>query len=161
MILVRVTKRPPGRSCTTEPGWSAALMSYIVVLLNLPAHVVSLVDVSNLDPLGPREAILALLTHLLPDVDISDPTWARLERDDFVIEFLVGAADRVESLGLRMHGGDRAMDVAKLLCEHAGWRAYEPPLVIFIAFDHNPAEGLQAWRQYRDRVITPPIAESR
>ena len=138
-------------------------MSYIVVLFNLPAHVLSIRDMpqdSDANPLGPRVAILTLLTHLFPDADLSDPTWVRLERDGFVIEFMVGAADPVESLGLRIHGSDQAIEVARVLCEYTGWRAYDTSLGDFIAFDDNPVEALGAWRQYRGRVIEQTTSES-
>ena len=134
------------------------IMSYMVVLFNLMSHVPSvseLADDSDIPPLGPRQAILSLLDQRFPDADVSDTSWVRLARDDFVIEFMVGTADPVASLGLRIHGSDRAMDVVESLCRYTGWRAYDTSLGDFIAFDDNPAKGLQAWRQYRDRVVEP------
>ncbi len=141
-------------------------MSYIVVLFNLPPHIVSFTNLTDDDegesaPLGSREAILALLTSLYPDADQSDPTWVCLKREEFVIEFMLGDADPIDSMGLRIHGGDQAMEVAKELCAHTGWRAYDTSLGDFIIFDDNAAAGLQAWRDYRDRVIKPPSSESR
>lgn len=140
-------------------------MSYLVVLFNLPSHIVSLDDLPDGDggdsdtvvmpPLGLRTAILALLTSLFPDADYADPTWVVLRRNGFVIEFMLGAKDPLSSLGLRIHGSDQALDVAKLLCEYMGWRAYDTSLGDFIDFEDHPAAGLQAWRQYRNRVIEP------
>lgn len=141
-------------------------MSYIVILFNVPPHIDSFADLPDGDaldiaPLGSREAILTLLTSLYPDADRSDPTWICLERDEFVIEFMLDDKDPIDALGLRIHGGNQAMDVAKELCARTGWRAYDTSRGDFISFDDNAAAGLQAWQQYRDRVLKTPSPESR
>jgi hypothetical protein len=130
-------------------------MSHLIAVFALPAHITSVEKLPDdfQSILGSRAAVLGLLADLFPDADFSDPTWVTLEREDFVIEFIVGTGDPVESVGLRIHGADSVMDAVHLLCQRTGWRAYDASLGALIDFAHNPAKGLQAWRSYAERVI--------
>jgi hypothetical protein len=131
-------------------------MSYILSLFKLPAHITSINELSQdaeVEPLGSKAAILALLADLFPDADFSDPTWVILNREEFAIEFIVGHEDPVASLGLRIHGADRALAVAQLLCEQMGWRAFDPSFGELIDFGCDPEAGLRAWRAYSHRAL--------
>jgi hypothetical protein len=107
------------------------VVSYIVSLFKLPAHIASVIELpkdAKIEPQCPKAAILALLADPFPYADFSDPTWVILDREEFAIEFIVGDEDPVASLGLSIHGADSAMAVAQLLCERMGWRAHDTSL---------------------------------
>lgn len=132
-------------------------MSWIVTLLKFPSEIKTLDDIPPgfmPEPLGSRNEVLSLLAQLFPDANLSDPTWVTLDRDEYVIEFMVGDKDPVMSLGFRPHGSDALMKALQLLCERTGWRALDENAE-FIEFDDDPAKGLRAWREYTAQLIGP------
>lgn len=132
-------------------------MSYLILLFALPAHITSvdeLLMVYQPSALGSKATILGLLTDLLPDADVTDPTWVMLTREKFGIEFVVGHDDPVDSLGVRIHRADSAMAIVQLLSERTGWRAYDTSLGSLINFQDDPAQCPRARRAYSDRAIT-------
>lgn len=120
-------------------------MSYIVSLFKLPKDISSVDELPtdfDVEPLGSKAAILALLGDLFPDADFSDPTWVVLDKTGFSIEFIVGEKDPVDSLGLRIHGDESWIAVARVLCERNGWRAYDTSSGNLINFSLEQASGL-------------------
>lgn len=130
-------------------------MSWLVVLAKLPDAFVSISDIPTdfvPEPLESRAAVLTVLAEVFPDADLTDPTWVQLNRPNYAIEFIVGDKEPVESLSFRPHGDDTLLEALQLLCERTGWRAIDTSSGDFINFNANPAQGLQAWRTYAQRV---------
>ena len=133
-------------------------MSWLAVLAKLPDTFVSISDIPNdfvPEPLGSQAAVLTLLAEVFPDANFADPTGVTVDRPNYAIEFIVGSKEPVESLGFRPHGDDTVIEALQLLCARTGWRAIDTSSGDFINFAANPAQGLQAWRAYAQRVIGP------
>jgi hypothetical protein len=107
----------------------------------------------NTPPLGALDQVLATIRTALPEVDLCDPTWGRVEHPEYTIELNIGRDDPVRSVGLRVHGGDGALEPIARLCEHTGWRALDYSTGDFLDEAADPAEGLRGRRAFRDRVI--------
>lgn len=130
-------------------------MSWDLLLLNVPLDIISAKDIpGDFDAVvGPKPEILSVLRKICPDIDLTDPNWGVLRRDDFSIEFNLGNGDPLRAIGLAVRGGDRAIRIIQKICEKTGCRAVDFATGEFIDFDFDPAQGLREWRQYRDRVI--------
>lgn len=130
-------------------------MSWDVVMLAAPAGVM---DLSQLPqdfsvPLGPLQEVLDQLQWILPDLDLSDPTWGRLHGPGYSIEFSVLPNDPVLAVMLHVRGGDDAIEPIARLCRQTGWSAFDCGDGNLIDFSADPCSGLRAWREYRDHVL--------
>ncbi|RLE23549.1 MAG: hypothetical protein DRJ65_11620 [Acidobacteria bacterium] len=103
-------------------------------------------------PLGSTGEVRRFLSEVLPDLDLSDPTWGILERSTYSIEFSIGKAEPCTSIMLHVRGLDDAIYPIQTLCTGYGWQALDFSDGELICFDSDPAKGLRAWREYRDRV---------
>lgn len=133
-------------------------MSWDVLFVAAPPGIRSLDDLAEVEvpPLGPRAAVVQAVRDALPASDWSDPSWGRLEGDGFSIELNVGDGDPVESIMLHVRGGDGALAVIRQVAAALGRPAIDCGAGTVIDFDApDAAEGLHAWREYRDRVVGP------
>jgi hypothetical protein len=138
-------------------------MSWDVMLMGVPSNVVTVADFPDgfSSELGPKSQVLSTLAAILPELDLTDPTWAILDSDDFSIEFGIGDDDPVEIIMLHVRGGDSVIRTIQCICEHTGWRAFDTGTGDFINFAENPAEGLQKWRAFRDQIVASLEAEGK
>ncbi|SHJ19192.1 hypothetical protein SAMN05421803_104105 [Nocardiopsis flavescens] len=102
-------------------------MSWNIVLMRLSPDIASAADLTDEDappPIGPSGAVRDVIRTAYPGADLSDPAWGFLEEpgadgDGWLLELVIGAADPVESLMVRVRGGDGAvaavLDLADLL----------------------------------------------
>jgi hypothetical protein len=111
--------------------------------------------------LGPQSQVLSTLAAILPHLDLTDPTWGRLDDDGFSIEFNIGDRDPVDAIMLHVRGGDSAIRVIQHVCEHTGWRALDTSTGDFIDSAQDPTKGLRQWRTFRDQVVTSLEAEGK
>lgn len=127
-------------------------MSWDVLLLDAPADR-SMEELTDADvrPLGSVAAVHATLRRAWPDLDLSDPTWGRLDR--LAIEVNIGSADPVESVMLHVRGGEDAVPAILELCRAGGWRAVDISTGDWLDTAEDPTEGLRGWRAFRDRAI--------
>ncbi len=131
-------------------------MSWIACLLTLSPNAKTLDDIPydyKPEPLGSVAEVLSLISELFPDVDCSDPTWLRLDREDYIVEFMIGSEEPVTSIGFRPHGCDSFMDALQLLCEQTGCRAIDTSDGALIDFNDNPMQGFHCWREYAQQVL--------
>lgn len=130
-------------------------MSWDIAIVNVPPEIETASDIpgDHSTALGSIESVHALLDLLYPAIDLSDPAWGILSSPDYSIEFSIGKDDPVLSIALHVRGGDNAIEPIEKLCADTGWRAIDFGTGEFIAFDDNPAAGLQAWRGYSEKII--------
>ncbi len=128
-------------------------MSWDISLMRIPSEITSLREIDgNFKNLGPKEEVLSMLAKTFPDGDFSDPTWGRLETDEYSIEFSLDNADPLVEITLHIRGGAAALEPVRKICEKTGWRALDWSGE-FIDFDRDPVSSLRKWQQYRDRII--------
>lgn len=129
-------------------------MSWDVILMKVPPDITSMQEFGeDLQPLGSRNEVLAVLAQALPSANFSDPTWGIFDGPDFSIEFNMGVDDAIKNtIMLHVRGSDKVIDVIHHICNYAGWRAFDTATDRFINFSQEPAVGLQQWRMYRDQL---------
>ena len=130
-------------------------MSWDISIQDLPRDVQDVADIPNdfqPSPLGPRDAVIARIHEVLPDVDFSDPTWGMFVRPGFSIEFNMGAQEICSGFMLHVRGGSRAMEAIARLLQHLQLRGIDCQTGDF--FSVEAAQGsFGQWQAYRDRVI--------
>jgi hypothetical protein len=148
---------------TAELREKAQVMSWDVVLMKVPSNIVTVEDFPDdfSSELGPRSQVLLTLATVLPELDLTDPTWGILDGDDFSIQFNIGDDDPVDTIMLHVRGGDSAIGAIQRVCERTGWRALDMSGSGFINFAEDPAAGLRQWRIFRDRTVASLKAEGK
>jgi hypothetical protein len=138
-------------------------MSWDVILLHVPPEIATADDFPDgfSSELGPRPQVLSTLTALLPDLDLIDPTWAILDREDFHIEFNTGTKDPITTIMLHVRGGEGALQTIQRICDQTGWRALDTTVGDFIDFAGDPARGLREWTAFRDQVVAASEAKGK
>lgn len=129
-------------------------MSWDVLLLRLPPGITSVGDIDDDfgEVLGTTDEVRRLLAGVIPALDLTDPAWGVLESANYSIEFSIGADEPCNSVMLHVRGLDDALEPIRAVCAARGWQAIDCSSGDVIAFDADPARGLRAWREYRDRV---------
>ena len=98
------------------------------------------------------EEVQAAIRTALPEAEL-DPPYARIDHPAYTVELDIGADDPVEGLGVRVQGGDEAVEPLLRLCAHTGWRALDVSTGAFLDESDDPAAGLRGWRAFRDSVV--------
>jgi hypothetical protein len=129
-------------------------MSWDVLLLRLPPGITSVGDIPDNfgEVLGTTDEVRRLLAGILPTLDLTDPAWGVLESANYSIEFSIGADEPCNAVMLHVRGLDDALEPIQAVCGASGWQAIDCSSGDVIVFDADPARGLRAWREYRDRV---------
>ncbi len=131
-------------------------MSWDIFVQDIPPNARSVAEISadfTPEPIGNRIDIIARITEAVPTADFSDPTWGRIESDQYSIEVNIGEADPVRSFALHVRGGVAAADLVADILDNLGLRAFdlEAPTGIF---DRDTARASMAqWRNYRDQAL--------
>jgi len=132
-------------------------MSWDVLLIrprNPTASVAELSDKDDVLPLGPLSSVLTELAAALPTLDLSDPTWGRLDSETFSIEFNIGDQDPVDTVMLHVRGGDEALASVRAAAAALACAVLDCSEGEFIDWnDDDPAAGLARWRAYRNQVV--------
>jgi hypothetical protein len=59
--------------------------------------------------IGKRSAIIEKIREVFPTADFSDPSWGRIDGDDWSIEVNIGANEDCGGFALHIRGGDAAV----------------------------------------------------
>jgi len=113
----------------------------------------------NFESLGTKTEVIEQLKQILPKVDFSDPTWGKLEGNNYFIEFNMGDDEIVDGLMLHIRGGDEAIDIIKTITIKTGWKAFDCSDGNLIDFYHYP-NGFQKWQNFREQATKKLKIES-
>jgi len=131
-------------------------MSWDVSIMRFSRQYKSLDDIpSDESPahLGPRTAVHQAVCAAFPGTDWSDPGWGTWESEFGSIEFNLGNDEPARSMMLHVRAGEQVIPGIVGLCAQNGWQAIDCSVGGLLARRENPAEGLTAWRAYRDRMV--------
>ena len=132
-------------------------MSYDVYIFKFPPTYASVADLpKDIEglPLGTAVDVRAAIDLAFAGVNWDDLAWGRWNSDFGSIEFSVGKEDPVTCVALHIRAEDTVMAGVVDLCCDNGWQAYDGG-DDFVEKRSQPADGLSAWRAYRDKVIKP------
>jgi len=128
-----------------------------VLLLPLPEEVESIDDLPpDYDPpsLGTHTHVGALLRAVLPELDLSDPTWGQLLTPSGAVEFGKDTTTRVVSITLHVRGaGDDVLPVIVRSAAALGCRPVDCSQGELMVEPEAPA--WRAFQSFRDRALRP------
>jgi hypothetical protein len=129
-------------------------MSWDVFVQHLPAEARRVKDIPDdyePAPLGARAEVIEKITRVLPDVDFTDPTWGKLERENFTIEINMTDDDIISGITLHVRGSAAAVYAVKQVIDAVGGRGLDS----WTGELFDPAVGvvsLHRWQAYVDEV---------
>lgn len=107
----------------------------------------------QLQSLGSLSEVQATVASVFPNTDWTDPRWGIFSSEIGSIEFDVGKADPVESIGLHVRADDLIVDGILTLCDRFGCQALDASDGRFLSRSDHPERNLQKWRAYRNQII--------
>ena len=129
-------------------------MSWDISVQDIPnvQQIEDIPDDFRPEPLGQRDAVIASIRKLVPEVDFNDPSWGRLEDERFSIEFNMGDAEVCTGFMLHVRGGDTAIGVIDHILRGLGRRAFDLSSGDFFRGESGQ-KSFAEWRAFRDRVL--------
>ena len=131
-------------------------MSWDIFVQDLPRDARSTADIPadfRPKPIGSRADVIRQINDLIPDADFSDPSWGRIEAEDWSIEVNMGADEECKSFALHVSGGDAVVGVVGAILKHLNLRALDSQTGEFFVAGAEALDNFQKWRAYRDQVI--------
>ena len=132
-------------------------MSWDVLFLHLPDNISSLQDIPGdyiLPPIGRQQEVLAAVSRVAPEADLSDLTWGELLGPTWSVKLNIGSEDPVDSIMLNIRGsGDDALVPVSRLANALGCKALDCSSGELIT-SQDPS-GWHAFQEYRDRLYGP------
>jgi hypothetical protein len=132
-------------------------MSWDILIMDLPRDVQAMSDLPDdfrPRPLGGRGDLIKAIISAAPMADFADPSWGRIATRDFSIEVNMAQDEQVDSIMLHVRGGDAAIGLIAAILDQLHARALD--IQTGQVFEETTAAAsLDAWRAYRDRVISP------
>jgi hypothetical protein len=130
-------------------------MSWDIFVQDLPedaSTVQEIPDDFQPKPLMSRVALLSGIKEVIPQADVTDPSWIRVDGPGYSIEINVGRDDPVLDFAFHVRGGDLASGVIAHVLEHFDLRAIDPGSDTGMFDRDGAADSLRKWRAYRDQV---------
>jgi hypothetical protein len=91
-------------------------MSWDVLVQDLPQEAKSTADIApDFRPasIGKRSAIIEKIREVVPTADFSDPSWGRIDGDDWSIEVNIGTNEDCGGFALHVRGGTPPLGLLK------------------------------------------------
>ena len=129
-------------------------MSWDIHVQDLP-KVQSIQDIPDdfvPQSLGFRSTVIAKIIEAIPFADFADPTWGRIDGDNWSIEVNLGREEECEGFMLHVRGGDGAVAAVQAIVDCLGVRAIDMQTGEFLDVEASAA-SLAEWRSYRDQVV--------
>jgi hypothetical protein len=127
-----------------------------VSIINFTRSYDSIADIPEDEcpnPLGTALAVRDAISSAFPDTNWTDPTWGVFDAPSGSIEFNVGVDDPIQGIMLHIRASEEVVPLIVKLCRKEGWQPLDISGGCFLEKAAIPEAGLQAWQQYRDRVI--------
>lgn len=105
-------------------------------------------------PLGSTADVHAFVTKFFPGTDWSDAAWGIFDSPFGSIEFNLGKDDPAESMMLHVRASNEIVAPIVAMCREYGWNALDCSTGELLEKSENPAEGIEVWRAFRDKVLS-------
>lgn len=132
-------------------------MSWDIYVQDIPENVASVEDIpADFKPglIGKRPDIIAKIKQVVPSVDFSNPELGKIEDPNFSIEISIDEKEECDGFAFHIRGGDIASYVIADILQNLGLHAFDPSSETgLFKIDSNAAEGLQRWREYRNKIL--------
>jgi hypothetical protein len=131
-------------------------VSWDIFVQDLPQEVRSIADIpADFRPqaIGNRAEVIRKIRELLPEADFSDPSWGRIDHEDWSIEVNLGEDEECTGFALHVRGGDAVVSVIAAILAHLDLRALDSQTGDFFVAGPEALKSFQKWRAYRDQVV--------
>jgi hypothetical protein len=131
-------------------------MSWDIFVQDLPASAERVGDIPDdfrPRPVGRRSQIIERIIEIIPAADFSDPSWGRIDGEDWSIEISMGAQEECRGFAFHVRGGDAAADAVSAILRRLNLRALDSQTGEFFVANESSAESFRDWKKYRDEVL--------
>jgi hypothetical protein len=131
-------------------------MSWDLLVQDLPRDARSVKEIPvdfRPSSIGKRSMIIAKIKEIVPAADFSDPSWGRIDGDDWSIEVNIRDEEECKGFAFHVRGGDAAVGVVTAILKHLNLRALDVQRGDFFVAGEEAIKSFQKWRAYRDQVI--------
>ena len=143
-------------------GGRAGAVSWDVLLFDIPSEFASVADIpQGFRPalLGSRAEVEAALRRVVPNVNLTDPTWGVLDGPTWSSELNIGGDDPIDSIMLHVRGGgDDVMTPIFAMASALNCRVLDCSEGDFITPDETA--GWHGFQSYRDHVVRTSTASA-
>jgi hypothetical protein len=137
-----------------QPAHWERTLSWDIFVQDLPRDAESIADIPadfRPKPIGNRADVVRQIKEVVPGADFSDPSWGRIEADDWSVEVNMGTNEECNGFALHVRGGDAVVGVIAAVLDHLNLRALSQTGEFFVA-GPEALESFQKWRAYRVQV---------
>ena len=131
-------------------------MSWDVFVQDLPQEAKSAADIpADFRPasIGKRSAIIEKIREVFPTADFSDPSWGRINGDNWSIEVNIGANEDCGGFALHIRGGDAAVGAVEAILQRLHLRALDTQTGDFFKAGPESIDSVRKWCAYRDQLL--------
>lgn len=130
-------------------------MSWDVAIMKFSRDISSIEEMGDEAPLnlGDRSFVHKAVLEFFPNTNWTDPAWGLYDGEFGSIEFNLGDKDLAEGMMLHIRATDQIVKPIIALCLKNGWSGLDTSSGKFIEKSENPTDGINTWRQFRDRVL--------
>jgi hypothetical protein len=104
-------------------------------------------------PLGTRAEVQGVISSAFPGTDWTDPAWGIYDSPAGSIEFNMGNDDPNTGFMLHVRASEVVVPIIVNLCISNRWQAIDCSSGGFLEQSSDPASGLNAWAEYRDKIV--------
>jgi len=133
-------------------------MSWDVSICKFPQHYATVDEIPSDQmpiPLGTRAEIHRAVLEVFPGTDWKGPVWGVWDSEYGAIEFNLGDSDPLEGFMLHVRAGAEVVGGIVQLCIDNGWQGVDLNTGEFVEVVEDPEQGLELWRAFRDRILSP------
>ncbi|GAA3523651.1 hypothetical protein GCM10022393_43140 [Aquimarina addita] len=108
-------------------------------------------DDFNPKPIGKRSETIDKIKEAEPTIDFSDPSWGRLDNDQFSIEFNMGNVEKLNGFVMHIRGSEMAIPCIANILSTLDLKATDGSSPNF--FDNERSKNdMQKWIAYRNKI---------
>lgn len=102
--------------------------------------------------IGVKSEIINKIKEISPELNISDNSLLKLEKNNFSIDFSIGEHETLDYVMLHIRGDKSVFGYIIELITKLNLRAVDTSTGEFIDISKNPG-GLELWKEYKDRIL--------
>ena len=136
-------------------------MSWDIFVQDLPKDAKSTSDIpEDFKPrsIGKRAEMIREIRLVVPSANFSDPSWGRIDGDEWSVEVNLGEDEEVKSFAFHVRGGDAAVGVVSAILSHLRLRALDSQTGEFFEAGPQALDSFRQWNLYRDQICDDPDA---
>jgi hypothetical protein len=105
--------------------------------------------------LGDHASVIEAIRGIVPDAEFSRPELGFITRDSFATEIWLGADEPVDTIILKVVGGDGAVELIADILQRFDSHAFDIQTGELFELEAATASFAE-WSSFRDRMLPPP-----